>query len=101
MNAAVEEAMKRHPSAQPAALEEAVTAPGADILTAADRCDQGCGAGALYRVILAYTPLDFCHHHFHRFFPDMVDQGWKVSGANPELYSELYQSNRLKGGDHA
>lgn len=95
LEASVEAAKQRHPSAQGV------------ILTAVDRCD-GCGAGAVYRVMKAppvgevvYAMdarlLDFCGHHWRKNFPKMVDKGWVVIGGNPDL---MGTENRLKGSDH-
>jgi hypothetical protein len=33
-------------------------------LTAADRCDQGCGAAALVKVVTDHGDLLFCGHHY-------------------------------------
>lgn len=99
----VEAAKERHPSgkegAPPAPVDvvDAVREP----LTAADRCDNDCSAGALYRLKLRDMVLDFCHHHHHKHFPTMEPWGWKIVGENAGLYAELYGSNRLKGSDHA
>lgn len=91
LEASVEAAKTRHPSG--------VGKPGAVQLTAADRCDNNCGAGAAYRVAHKLKPmiLDFCGHHFRKHFPAMVDQEWAVVGGNPDLLTE---QNRLKGSDH-
>ncbi len=77
---------------------EATTA----VLTAADRCDNDCSAGALYRLRLREMELDFCHHHHNKHFPTMKPWGWVVVGTNPGLMEELYGGrNRHQGDDHA
>lgn len=95
--ASVEAAKQRHPSGSSSAKGV--------ILTAVDRCD-GCGAGAVYRVmkritgmeaVVANSALDFCGHHWRKNFPKMVDSGWVVVGGNPDL---LGPEDRLKGSDH-
>lgn len=53
------------------------------VLTAADRCDAGCGAAAVYRVSAGLNPLDYCGHHWRKFKPSMT--GWTVIGVNAEL----------------
>lgn len=100
LEASVEEAKQRHPSASG-------DAPG-DVLTKADRCDN-CGVEALYRVMIrmatpeiAQPTLDFCHHHKAKHFPAMEAKGWIVVGQNPVLMAELYSGDdRAKGSDHA
>lgn len=97
----MEAAKQRHPSGNAPAPAQP---PGTDtpsVLRAADRCDSGCGAGALYRVAVGSSTsvLDFCHHHFGRYFPKLDGDGWRVIGHNGELLKELY-ANRLKGSDH-
>lgn len=95
----VEAAKKRHPSGFVADVPPAPEATPLVVLNLADRCDQGCGAAALYRVQKGEGVLDFCHHHHNKIFPSLT--GWAVTGKNQSLYDELYNSNRLKGGDHA
>lgn len=104
MSQELEAAKQRHPSGKvvtdiPVPPDGVVFA----VLNAADRCDQGCSAAALYRVAKAASELDFCHHHHAKFFPGMEATGWSVVGTNPSLMEELYGSgrNRLQGGDHA
>lgn len=84
LEASVEAAKQRHPSALPG--------PSGDILTGADRCDH-CGGSALYRVQRELNGvarvLDFCRHFFVKSFPAMAIDGWRVVGANPELFREL------------
>lgn len=46
---------------RPAPRPEPVTFP----LTHADRCDR-CGARALVRVLLGFSVLDFCKHHYEQ-----------------------------------
>lgn len=101
LEASVEAAKQRHPSGKDVVT---VTPPPAEAtvlatLNAADRCDTGCGAAALYRVSAGLHVLDYCHHHHNKLFPNMP--GWSVVGKNQSLYDELYNTNRLKGGDHA
>lgn len=72
-----EQAKERHPSG------EDVSAITGIVLTAADRCDTGCGAAAVYRVSAGLNPLDYCGHHWRKFKPSMT--GWKVIGVNAEL----------------
>lgn len=88
LEASVEAAKMRHPSASP-------NPPGV-MLVATDRCDN-CSAAAAYRVsrISADDPhdvpamvLDFCAHHWKKHFPKMVDQGWVVVGGNPEFMKD-------------
>jgi hypothetical protein len=92
LEASVEEAKKRHPSASG-------DGPG-EVLTAADRCDAGCGAGALFRMRRALNGvvrvLDFCHHHKRKLGPNLEAGGWTISGQNPTLMAELYSGNRPK-----
>lgn len=88
-----ETAKQRHPSASG-------DTPGI-VLTHSDRCDQGCGAGALYRLrhdVGGYE-LDLCHHHKNANAPKML--AWTVVGQNPILMAELFKTNRSQGGDHA
>jgi hypothetical protein len=68
--------MERHPSG-------ASSSPGV-VLTAVDLCDR-CPAAAGYRVRsgVTSTELDFCMHHWRRYFPGMADDGWTVIGSNP------------------
>ncbi len=81
LEASVEAAKQRHPSASG-------DKPGA-LLTIADRCDK-CGAAAVYVVWKeAVGDLLFCMHHWRKNFPSMVDQGWAVSGGNPDLLAEI------------
>lgn len=97
----LEAAKQRHPSGG-RVVTDVPPAPETTplvVLNALDRCDQGCGAAALYRVGKGQHELDFCHHHYNKIFPTLV--GWNVVGSNKSLYEELYHSNRLKGGDHA
>lgn len=105
----VEAAKERHPSGKTIgttahkAIEEyaAQAREQANVkLNAADRCDADCSAAALYRVERAESVLDWCRHHFYKHFPSQVADGWKVTGANPDLFAELH-ANRLKGSDHA
>lgn len=125
----VEAAKERHPSGKAIgttahrAIEEyaAQAREQANVkLTAADRCDADCSAAALYRVEQPLMDpdawvgfgepggprkqeaptLDWCRHHFYKHFPSQVADGWKVTGANPDLFAELH-ANRLKGSDHA
>lgn len=100
----MEAAKERHPSGKavtdvPLPTETATTEQV--VLNALDRCDAGCGAAALYRVRhdVGGHELDFCHHHKHKLEPRMT--AWSVVGTNPSLMDELYNTNRLKGGDHA
>jgi hypothetical protein len=96
--AAVEAAKERHPSALPV-----VDLPSeGDILTAADRCDDACTAGAVYRMRdgKGNRILDFCGHHWRKHAPGMADQGWKVTGTNPDAINAMY-GDRSKGDDHA
>lgn len=88
LEASVEEAKKRHPSSKPPI--DAITSPGSVVLTGADRCDQ-CTSTALYRVRLRskLLELDWCRHHFFKYFPEQSLSGWAVVGANPELFAEL------------
>ena len=97
--AAVEAAKERHPAGK--ALD--LPAPSGVELTAADRCDADCSAGALYRVhqYAKALTLDWCRHHFFKHFPGQALDGWQVIGANPDLFDELHQNNRRKGTDHA
>lgn len=81
LEASIEEAKRRHPSAQPA-LPVSVT------LTTADRCD-GCGAEAAYSVGRGDQDMLFCRHHHLKNFPSMASQGWQVIGGNPTLLEEL------------
>lgn len=106
LEASIDAAKQRHPSASG-------DGPGV-VLTAADRCDAGCGGGALYRVekdnwihpegyaqpYINVSAFEFCHHHHHKFFPKLEEQGYRIAGQNPTLVAELYSSNRLKGEDH-
>jgi hypothetical protein len=99
----IEAAKHRHPAGK--GLTVSAGPPGTDTpsaLNAADRCDSGCGAGALYRVAAgsSVSVLDFCHHHFGRFFPALEGEGWRIIAHNGSLLKELY-ANRLKGDDHA
>lgn len=99
---AYEAARERHPSgAEVPPVPVDVVDTVREALTSADRCDNDCSAGALYRVKLREMVLDFCHHHHHKHFPTMEPWGWKVVGENEGLLEELYGRNRLKGGDHA
>jgi hypothetical protein len=106
MNAAMREvemeaAKQRHPSGKMVtAKPEAPEGVTLDILTAADRCDQGCGGAALYRLHRERLELDFCHHHYGRLAGPMEEQGWVVSAVNGSLLNELYR-NRLGGESHA
>jgi hypothetical protein len=96
--AAVEAAKERHPSALPV-----VDLPSAgDVLTAADRCDDACTAGAVYRMRdgKGNRILDFCGHHWRKHAPGMANLGWKVTGTNPDAINAMY-GDRLKGDDHA
>jgi hypothetical protein len=93
LEASVEAAKQRHPSASG-------DTPGV-VLTGADRCDEGCGAGALYRLRLRAMELDFCHHHKAKYFPEMEAWGWVVIGMNPSLHAELFRTDRSQGSDHA
>lgn len=86
LEASVEVAKQRHPSASG-------DAPGV-VLTAADRCDNDCSAAALYRLKLRNMVLDFCHHHKAKYFPEMEKWGWEVVGQNPTLLAELYSDDR-------
>lgn len=99
--AAVEAAKERHPSALPPVLPGSDIA-NSDVLTAADRCDDACTAGAVYRMRhgKGNRVLDFCGHHWRKHAPKMADQGWKVTGSNPEAIAALY-GDRAKGDDHA
>lgn len=102
--AEMDAAKQRHPSGKDVPPVKAKPLPEAatDVLTAADRCDQGCGSGALYRVKLRALIMDFCHHHHHKLFPTLEAQGWAVGGTNPGLMEELYGGrNRAQGSDHA
>lgn len=102
--AEVEAAKERHPSGnalRDASLPDAPVTTVMAVLNAADRCDNDCSAAALYRVALRQMELDFCHHHKNKYFPEMEKWGWTVVGTNPSLMDELYNTNRLKGGDHA
>lgn len=94
--AAMEAAKERHPSALPA-----IDLPSeSDVLTAVDRCD-GCGAGAVYRMRdgKGNRVLDFCGHHWTRHAPAMTEQGWKVTGSNPDALEAMYGS-RSQGESH-
>jgi hypothetical protein len=105
--AALEAAKERHPAGKALDLPQ----PSGVVLTAADRCDAACTAGALYRVTKTLfgvvnehesaPTLDWCRHHFFKHFPTQVADGWQVIGANPDLFAELHQNDRLKGTDHA
>jgi hypothetical protein len=95
----MEAAKERHPSGADVETVVPDTVSLPNVLTALDRCDAGCGAAALYRVSAGLNVLDYCHHHHNRLFPNMP--GWVVTGENSDLYAELYNSNRLQGGDHA
>lgn len=107
MNAAhkeieMEAAKERHPSGKAVPTVEAAAAEVIpDILNAADRCDAACSAAALYRMQhdVGGHELDFCHHHFHKNSKRMT--AWSTVGINQSLMDELYNTNRLKGGDHA
>lgn len=102
--AAVEAAKERHPSGKGMGARVELPKPSGIVLTGADRCDDGrCNAGALYRVHLASKgfDLDWCRRHFFQYFPEQSTFGWKVTGANPDLFAELHQNDRLKGSDHA
>lgn len=69
--------------------EKAVETMPTALLTAADRCDH-CGAGAAYLVWKeAVGDLLFCVHHWRKHFPSMADQGWAVSGSNPDLLAAM------------
>jgi hypothetical protein len=95
----MEAAKQRHPSG----LHHAPVVPAdAAVLTAADRCDAACSAGAVYRMRQGKSnrELLFCGHHWRRHAPAMVDQDWKVDATNPDLLAELYGS-RSQGTDHA
>lgn len=98
-NSELEAARERHPSG----LTVEPVAVGGTILTAVDRCDAECSAAAVYRLREAKgnRVLDFCAHHNHKHSLKLAEQGWKLDGTNPSLIEELYNSNRLKGGDHA
>lgn len=93
LEASVEEAKQRHPSATPEAP---------DNLTAADRCDR-CSAGALYRLghrVKTALELVLCHHHGKALAPVMSD--WTIVGVNLGLMTELYAGDtRSQGSDHA
>lgn len=87
---AIEEAKKRHPSAQlaPAAAHHT--------LTGADRCDTGgCNTAAVYRVMSRPTGLkrervlDFCLHHHNNNFPTLLTRGWTIVGGNHGLLEEM------------
>ncbi|MFD4474598.1 hypothetical protein ACFWPU_00575 [Streptomyces sp. NPDC058471] len=83
LEASLEAAMARHPSAQPPPTTPDV------ILNAHDRCDH-CGAAAVYRVTSPNaTEFDFCLHYWRKNFPAMADQGWVVIGGNPGLLAEM------------
>lgn len=100
LEASVEAAKQRHPSGKGDAPTPAEPEVLADVLTAADRCDNGCGAGALY--LLRHTDgheLALCHHHRHKHAHRMT--AWAVVGQNSSLMAELYRTDRSKGGDHA
>lgn len=92
----VEQAKQRHPSGRDLGNV-------ASTMTAADRCDGGCGAGALYRLrqTKGNRVLDLCHHHSHKYANAMDAEGWKLADHNPTLLRELYATDRLKGSDHA
>lgn len=96
LQASIEAAKMRHPSTD------------SDVLTAADRCDR-CGAAAGYRVAAPLLdpdawvgfgepdgprkqeamPLDFCVHHWRKYFPAMSESGWVVVGAHPDINTML------------
>lgn len=96
----MEAAKERHPSGKAVTdVPPPPEHPPAAVLNAADRCDAGCGAAALYRVGSGASVLDYCHHHHNKLFPGM--DGWTIIGTNQSLMDELYNTNRLKGGDHA
>lgn len=97
--AEMEAAKQRHPSGLHV---EPVVPTDAAVLTAADRCDAACSAGAVYRMRQGKTnrELLFCGHHWRRHAPAMVDQGWKVDATNPDLLAELYGANRAQGESH-
>lgn len=96
--AAVEAAKERHPSSLPPVDPEA----GGTVLTAADRCDDACSAGAVYQMGLSKSNrvLLFCGHHWRKHAPKMYDQGWTVTGTNPDAIAAMY-GDRAKGDDHA
>lgn len=124
----MEAAKERHPSGKAigttahAEIERTLAEARAQgvVLNATDRCDADCSAAALYRVEQPLMDpdawvgfgepggprkqeaptLDWCRHHFYKHFPAQVADGWKVTGANPDLFAELH-GNRLKGSDHA
>lgn len=99
--AEMEAAKQRHPAGKMLnATPPASNAVVMNVLNAADRCDQGCGAAALYRYRRGSGELDLCHHHSGRFAPKLDEEGWVVVGNNDSLLKELY-ANRLKGDDHA
>jgi hypothetical protein len=85
LEASLEASVARHPSASG-------DTPG-DVLTAADRCDR-CNAAAGYRVRsgVTTTVLDFCVHHWRRYFPAMAENGWVVVGANPDISAMVQES---------
>ena len=114
LEASVEAARERHPSGKDVgttaheAIEGAIKADGEalpDALTAADRCDAGCGAGALYRVekefviqpegyaqpFINVSAFEFCHHHHNRYFPKLEELGYRLVGQNATLKAELYR----------
>lgn len=88
LEASVEAAKERHPSADTFTPAPALGLP--DVLTAVDRCDNDCSAAALYRLQLREMTLEFCHHHYGKHFPEMRTWGWTVTGKNASLHAELY-----------
>lgn len=61
-------------------------------LTAHDRCDR-CGAQAYYRVHRPPTEehpkrkgaLEFCGHHYRKFSPSLIGDGWDVAVQHERL----------------
>lgn len=103
LEASVEAAKERHPSGvvtTDVALPEVPAESLPDTLTAADRCDTGCGGAALFMVSAGLHPLAYCHHHAASLLPGMP--GWKKIGQNSSLMEELYGGrSRSQGSDHA
>jgi hypothetical protein len=93
LEASVEAAKERHPSGKGEAMPSYRSDGFADVLTAVDRCDEGCSAAALYRLQLREMTLEFCHHHHAKHFPGMEPWGWKVTGMNASLHAELYRTS--------
>lgn len=57
--------------------DEIPPVPGTVPLTVADRCDR-CGAQALVRYLLAFSPLQFCSHHANDNHGALTAQGFEI-----------------------